>query len=99
MYALGNLIAAIAVILNYAITILTWLIIIRALLSWVNPDPYNFIVQFLHKVTEPILRPFRRIIPTHNIGIDISPIIAILCLWFVRLFIVRTLVDLALRLR
>ena len=99
MYAFGNFIAAIAVILNYLFTILTWLIIIRALLSWVNPDPYNLIVQFLHRVTEPILRPLRRIIPIHNIGIDISPIIAILCLWFAKLFIVRTLFDLALRLR
>ena len=99
MYVVGNFIAAIAVILGYLITILTWLIIIRALISWVNPDPYNIIVQILHKITEPILAPLRRIIPLYNIGIDISPIIAILCLWFVRLFIVRTLVELALRLR
>ncbi len=99
MYVVGNFIAAIAVILGYLISILTWLIIIRALISWVNPDPRNMIVQILYKITEPILAPLRRIIPLYNIGIDISPIIAILCLWFVRLFIVRTLVELALRLR
>ena len=99
MYVVGNFIAAIAVILGYLVTILTWLIIIRALISWVNPDPRNIIVQILYKITEPILAPLRRIIPLYNIGIDISPIIAILCLWFVRLFIVRTLVELALRLR
>ena len=99
MYVVGNFIAAIAVILGYLINILTWLIIIRALISWVNPDPRNIIVQILYKITEPILAPLRRIIPLYNIGIDISPIIAILCLWFVRLFIVRTLVELALRLR
>lgn len=99
MYVVGNFIAAIAVILGYLVTILTWLIIIRALISWVNPDPRNMIVQILYKITEPILAPLRRIIPLYNIGIDISPIIAILCLWFVRLFIVRTLVELALRLR
>ena len=99
MYILGNLIAAIAVILGYIITVLTWLIIIRALLSWVNPDPYNMIVQILHRVTEPVLSPFRRILPTGNLGLDLSPIIAILCLWFARLFIVRTLIDLSMRLR
>jgi len=99
MYILGNLLAAVAVILGYIITILTWLIIIRALISWVNPDPYNMIVQILYKTTEPILAPFRKIIPMHNVGIDISPIIAILCLWFIRLFIVRTLIDLALRMQ
>ena len=99
MYVIGNFLIAIAAILGYIVTISTWLIIIRALLSWVNPDPYNVIVQILHRLTEPLLAPFRKIIPTHNIGIDISPIIAILCLWFVRLFIVRTLLDLGLRLR
>jgi len=97
MYALGNLLTAIAVILGYVINALTWLIIIRALISWVNPDPYNIIVRILHRITEPILAPLRRIIPAHNIGIDISPILAILFLWFIRLFVVRTLFDLALR--
>ena len=99
MYVFGNFIAAVAAILGYLITVITWLIIIRALISWVNPDPYNIIVQILYKATEPILAPFRKIIPISNIGIDISPIIAILCLWFVRLFIVRTLAELAFRLR
>jgi len=99
MFVIGNFIFAVAVILQYLITILVWIIIIRALLSWVNPDPYNVIVQILYKITEPILAPLRRIIPIQNMGIDISPIIAILFLWFVRLFIVNTLFGLALRLR
>ena len=99
MFVLGNLIYAIAVILQYVITILSWLIIIRALISWVNPDPYNMIVQFLYKTTEPVLAPLRKIIPVYNIGIDISPIIAILLLWFARLFVVSTLFGIALRLR
>lgn len=94
----GNFIYAIATILGYLITIVTWLIIIRALISWVNPDPYNIIVQILHKTTEPILQFFRRIIPIYNMGIDISPILAILSLWFIRLFVVRSLFYLAMRL-
>jgi len=99
MFVIGNLIFAVAVILQYLITVLTWIIIIRALISWVNPDPYNVIVQILHRVTEPILAPLRKIIPVHNMGIDISPIIAILFLWFVRLFVVNSLLGLAIRLR
>jgi YggT family protein len=99
MFVIGNFIFAVAIILQYLVTILTWIIIIRALISWVNPDPYNVIVQILHRITEPILAPLRRIIPIRNMGIDLSPIIAILLLWFVRLFIVNSLLGLALRLR
>ena len=99
MFILGNFIYAIASILSLAVTILWWLIIIRAVISWVNPDPHNPIVQFLYKATEPILMPFKRIIPAYNIGIDLSPIFAILALMFVRYFVVRTLFDLAVRLR
>ena len=97
MFAVANLISALATILNYALSIASWLIIIRALLSWVNPDPYNPIVQFLNKTTEPMLEPFRRIIPVHNIGIDLSPLAALLVIWFAKLFLVRTLFDIALR--
>lgn len=100
MFILGNLINAIALLLNFAITILWWLIIIRALISWVNPDPYNPIVQFLHKATDPILYPFRRMIPfSFSAGIDLSPILAILALYFMRLFVVRSLIDIAMRLK
>ncbi|MFH1190217.1 MAG: YggT family protein [Candidatus Omnitrophota bacterium] len=99
MFVLGNLLYAFATILNYLLTIIYWLIIIRALLSWVNPDPYNAIVRFLYGVTEPMLAPFRRIIPAYSIGIDFSPILALLAVWFIRLFLVRTLLDLAVRLK
>lgn len=97
MFVLGNLIIAIATILDYVLTITNWLIIVRALISWVNPDPYNVIVQFLYKVTEPLLAPFRRIFPAYTIGIDISPIFALLVIWFFKLFLVRTLFAIAMR--
>ena len=97
MFALSNFMTAIATIIDYILTIANWLIIIRALISWVNPDPYNPIVKFLYKTTEPLLAPFRRILPTHTIGIDISPIFALIFIWFLKLFLVRTLIDLALR--
>ncbi|MCX5667663.1 MAG: YggT family protein [Candidatus Omnitrophica bacterium] len=98
MFVFGNLVVALATILNYALTIANWLIIIRALLSWVNPDPHNIIVQFLCKVTEPLLAPFRRLIPAYSIGIDLSPIFALLAIWFLKLFLIRTLFGVAMRL-
>lgn len=90
MFILGNLIGAIARILDIIITIFTWLIIARALISWVNPDPYNFIVRLLYKTTEPILHPIRKRLP-FGWGIDISPIIAILALLFLRYFLIKSL--------
>ena len=97
MFVLGNLIVALATILDYILTIANWLIIIRALLSWVNPDPYNVIVQFIYMVTEPLLAPFRRLIPAYSIGIDLSPIFALLAIWFLKLFLIRTLFGIAMR--
>jgi YggT family protein len=97
MFVLGNLLVAAATILDYILTIANWLIIIRALISWVNPDPYNPLVQFLYKTTEPILAPFRRLLPAYSMGIDISPIFALLAIWFLKLFLVRTLFGVAMR--
>jgi len=100
MFVLSNLFAAAASLLNIILTILYWLILIRALISWVNPDPYNPVVQFLYKTTEPVLYPIRRILPLRSgIGIDLSPIIAFLILIFLKSFLVKTLLDISFRLR
>ncbi len=100
MFILSNLLQALANVLNVVLTIVYWLILIRALISWVNPDPYNPIVQFLYKTTEPILYPIKKMLPLNfGIGIDISPIIAFLILIFLKSFLVRTLLDISLRLR
>ncbi len=98
MFVLGNLVYAIATILDYLLTIANWLIIIRALLSWVNPDPYSPVVRFLYRTTEPMLGPFRKIVPAYAFGIDFSPIFALIFIWFLKLFMVRTLVGIAARL-
>ncbi len=98
MFVLANLLYAVAKVLGVVLDLLMLLIIIRALISWVNPDPYNPIVQFLNRVTEPILEPLRRMIPMHNIGIDISPIIAWLLIMFTKAFLVKTLFQIADRL-
>lgn len=100
MFILANLIEASAQIIGVLLTILYWLILIRALLSWVNPDPSNPIVQFLLKATEPVLSPVRRLLPLNfRFGIDISPIIVFLGIMFLRSFLVRTLFEIAARMR
>lgn len=99
MFVLANFIGAVATILNIVITILIWLIIISAVISWVNPDPYNPIVQFLYRTTEPILRPIRRLIPIRGVPIDFSPMIAIIILFFLRLFVIGSLMDWSIRLK
>ena len=99
MFVLGNFFSALAVVLGYVIEIYSWLIVIRALLSWVSPDPYNPIVQFIERATEPMLAPMRRLVPSHKIGIDLSPLLAIVFLIFLRVFLVQTLAGLAVRLQ
>jgi YggT family protein len=99
MFVLGNFFQAAAMVAGYAIDILWWLIIIRALLSWVSPDPYNPIVQFIEKMTEPFLDPARRLIPSHKLGIDISPLLVLLFLYFLKIFLVQSLLGIALRLK
>jgi len=100
MFILSNLLVAVAHIVNMLLTIMYWLILIRALISWVNPDPHNIIVQFLYKSTEPVLHYIRKILPFNSgFGIDMSPIIAFLAIMFLRSFLVKTILDLAIRLK
>ena len=98
MFIIVNLLDAIAVIIHYILTIYLWLIIIRALISWVNPDPYNAIVRFLYRVTEPVLYKIRSMIPSYGMGMDFSPMIVLLVIIFLRSFLVKSLFDLAYRL-
>ena len=100
MFAIANFLVAVAHVLDLLLTILYWLILIRALISWVNPDPDNQIVQFLYKITEPILNSIRKTLPSSfRFGFDISPIIAFLAIIFLKSFLVKTLLDLAMRLK
>ena len=98
MFVASNFMLAIARLLELVITAYIWIIIARAIISWVNPDPYNPIVRFLYRVTEPVLRPVRHRMPMMG-GLDLSPMIVILVLYFVDWFLVSTLRDLALGLR
>ena len=69
--------------IGWLIDIYTWLIIAAALISWVSPDPYNPLVRFLRRVTEPVLRPIRQLLAPYQGGLDFSPLVAILIIQFV----------------
>jgi YggT family protein len=98
MFVLSNFLVAIARILDIGLSLYMWIIIARAVISWVNPDPYNPIVRFLHSATEPVLFRIRRRIPINLGGIDFSPILVILVIIFLQAFVVQTLIQLASRL-
>ena len=102
MFVLANLLSAIATVLDVALQFYLWVVIIRALLSWVNPDPYNPIVRFLNTITDPVLWRIQRWLGPRILtamgGLDLSPIIVILAIYFLRVFLVQSLRDLALRL-
>jgi YggT family protein len=93
MFVVGIFIEAVARIVDIGLSLYMWLIIIRAFLSWVNPDPYNAIVIFLYRVTEPALYYVRRWLPLRGLGIDISPLIVILVIIFLQSFLVRSMLQ------
>ncbi|OAG26880.1 YggT family protein [Thermodesulfatator autotrophicus] len=98
MFVLSHFLKALATVLDISLNIYMWIIIIRALLSWVNPDPYNPIVRFLYGITEPVLSRIRRFVPPMG-GIDLSPLVAILIIIFLQQFLVPVLYDLSYSLR
>ncbi len=97
MFVARNLIVALATVVDYVLWAYMWVIIIRAVLSWVNPDPYNPIVRGLYAITDPVLSFLRRKLPLFAGSIDFAPIVAILIIVFLQRFVVRTLFDLAMR--
>ncbi|MBI5815330.1 MAG: YggT family protein [Nitrospinae bacterium] len=92
MYVLGNFILAAAQVLNIALTLYMWIVIIRALITWVNPDPHNPIVTFLRRATDPVLEPISRALPPMG-GMDFSPLVLIMAIYFIQTFAVRTLMQ------
>ena len=92
MYIVGYFLMAVANVLNFVLLFFMWIVIARAILSWVNPDPYNPIVRFIHNVTEPVLFQVRKKLPINFGGIDFTPIIVILIIYFLRDFVVNSLV-------
>ena len=96
MFVAGNVLQGLARVLEVVLTLYMWVIIARALGSWVNPDPWNPIVQFLNRATEPVLAPIRRLVGM-RVGMDLSPIIAILIITFLQIAVVQSLKEFAMR--
>ena len=97
MFVFSNFLIAIARILDIGLSLYMYIIIARAVISWVNPDPYNPIVRFLNSITEPVLLRIRRKLPLFFGGMDFSPIIVILAIIFIQTFVVQSLVQMATR--
>ncbi|MBU0480351.1 MAG: YggT family protein [Proteobacteria bacterium] len=98
MFVVSNFLSALATLIDLVLGAYMWVIIGRAIISWVNADPYNPIVRFLYEVTEPLLSRIRRVVPMFGGGIDFSPMILIVAIMFLRSFIVPTLQQIALSL-
>ncbi len=99
MFILSNVLVAVAKILSLALNAFLWIVIARAVLSWVNPDPYNPIVRFIHNVTEPVLDRVRRWLPVVFGGVDLAPVVVILAVMFLEHFAVASLYEIAVGLR
>ena len=93
---LSNLLITIARILQIFVPIigfLKWIIIIRVILSWVNADPYNFLVSMIYRISDSLMAPFRNLIPSYRIGLDFSPLLAIVALVTLQVIILNFLVP------
>ena len=99
MFVIANFLIALARILDLGLTLYMWVIIARAVVSWVNADPYNPIVRFLYRATEPVLFAVRRRLPVFFGGMDFSPLLVILAIVFIKAFVVQSPIQLAVRLQ
>ena len=99
MFIFANLLAALAQVLDYVLWAYVWILLGRVVISWVNADPANPIIRFLHAATDPVLERVRRLLPMQAGGFDLSPILVWLVILFLQRFLVRSLYDLAQTLR
>ena len=95
MFVAGYFVSAVANLVNLVLLAYMWIIIARAILSWVNPDQYNPIVRFLYRVTEPVLRTVRDRLHTFQMGLDLSPMLVLLAIYFLKEFLVPVLYRIA----
>ena len=99
MFVFGNLLEALATVVEYVLQFYSWIVIARVVISWVNADPYNPIVRAIYSMTEPVLYRIRRAIPVFAGGIDFSPIVVFIGIMFLQIFLVQTLRQLAFRMQ
>jgi YggT family protein len=66
--------------LYYAVRIYEVILLARIFMSWIRPDPHHPVVQWVHRLTDPVLEPVRRLLPIQGMGIDFSPIVVFILL-------------------
>jgi YggT family protein len=99
LFVLGNLLGALATLLGMLINLWSLVIFVSALLSWVpNLDPYHPVVVAVRRLADLLCNPIRRLVPMESLGIDLSPLLAILLLQFTNQFVVASLHGMAARL-
>ena len=98
MFVLANFLNAVAYVLEFVINIYMYIIIARAIISWVNPDPNNPIVRFLYQATEPVLSRVRRMLPTMG-GLDLSPLIVLIVIVFLQKFVINSIFEMVSRMK
>ena len=94
MFIIGEVFNSLAFLVNAICQIFYWLLVARLIISWFPVEPYHPVVQFLTQVTEPVLAPMRRI-PLQVGGLDLTPLLAFMILFFVNRVVVRILISLA----
>ena len=94
MFVISNFLVALAKLIDLLINCFIWIVIARAIVSWISVDAYHPVVRFLYQVTEPVLGRIRRILPVMG-GMDLSPMLLIFALVFLQGFLVPTLIGLA----
>ncbi len=99
MFIIGNFMAGLARVMDIILVFYMWVIVARAVLSWVSPDPYNPIVRFINNITEPLLYQVRKRLPVVFGGLDLSPILIILAIFFLQEFLVGSLYGMAARIK
>jgi YggT family protein len=99
VFVAGDFIIGAAVVIDKLLSAYMLVVIVRALLSWVRPDPYNPVVRFINGLVDPVAYRISRVIPTRIGMVDISPIILIALIWFAQSFLVRVIMDVGARLR
>jgi YggT family protein len=99
VFVAGDFIIGAAVVIDKLLSAYMLVVIVRALLSWVRPDPYNPVVRFINGLVDPVAYRISRVLPTRIGMVDISPIILIALIWFARSFLVRAMMDAGARLR
>ncbi|MGD0230819.1 MAG: YggT family protein [Syntrophorhabdales bacterium] len=99
MFVAGDFLVAAGTVIDSLLGIYVLIVIVRALLSWVSPDPHNSIVRIICGLVDPVTYRISRIVPTRVGMVDISPLILIAAIWFARAFLVRVLIDVGARLR